>query len=305
MIILNSNDTLIGGRYDRIEVRGKNATIKDAVVEGDGVTLYSNYNCSGLVVEDCTFVSRKNNAVKIIADNISGMAKNIKFKNCEFTGQRMGVELQNHKNEDYKIADVEFEDCKFTSAGFALSLTGYGRNVRCYNCTFDGAKKGVELVGFSHVVLQTCTLTGAQAFIASGDRPMQMVSLRLCKLNGSVRLENCSESCMEWCTVVASPYLEIKKSAQVTLLGCEITSSTHYGVMLNQSSYCTLKNNKITDTGSNYAVVRCYGVNAEKNIVRDNQLFMQYPKKGSWYDQKNGAKDNVFQNNDKIFLGKP
>lgn len=43
MIKLNSNGSQIGGKFDRIEVRGKNVTIKDVVVEGDGVALYSNY----------------------------------------------------------------------------------------------------------------------------------------------------------------------------------------------------------------------------------------------------------------------
>ena len=96
MIKLSTNGSQVGGKFDRIEVRGKNATIKDVVVEGDGVALYSNYNCSGLVVEDSTFISHTNNAVKLIADNIGGEIEGIVFKNCKFLGGRMAMELQNH-----------------------------------------------------------------------------------------------------------------------------------------------------------------------------------------------------------------
>lgn len=311
MIILNSNDTLIGGRYDRIEVRGKNATIKDAVVEGDGVTLYSNYNCSGLVVENCQFFSRKNNGVKIIADNISGVISNIKFKNCKFAGYRMAVEIQNHKNDDCKYNGVEFENCAFVADSddddcFALSLSGYGKNVKCYICQFTGRKKGVEIAGFSDVVLQSCKLNGTQSFITSNKRPMEKVALRLCELKGAVRMENCSESGFAWCMIKSDtskkPYVEIKKSQRCTLLGCEITSSFNYGVLLNESRECTVINCKIVNTGSNYSVVRCYKPKSTGNIIRGNTLKMRKPKKGKWYDQNDGATGNVFEENEKTFL---
>lgn len=314
MIILNTNDTIIGGKYDRIEVRGKNVTIKDVTVESDGVALYSNYNCSGLSVEDSVFISRKNNAVKIIADNVGGVIKNTVFKNCKFVGGRMAVEIQNHgkltppaegvPDDWYKIDGVEFENCDFVSEGdngFALSLTGYGKNARCYNCNFAGTKKGVEVVGFIDVVLQSCSLTGKQAFIASGDRPNK-VAIRLCRLKGSVRFENCSESGMAWCIADASPYVEIKQSSRTTLLGCEITSSIHYGVMINESKECTVINCKITNTGSNYSVVRCYKPKSTGNIIRGNTLIMKHPKVGKWYDQKDGATGNVFTENKGIYL---
>lgn len=113
MIKLNSNGSQVGGKFDRIEVRGKNVTIKDVTVEGEGITLYSNYNCSGLTVEDSTFISHSNNAVKIIADNVGGIVENVVFRNCKFVGGRMAVEIQNHKNTDYKVNGVRFEGCEF------------------------------------------------------------------------------------------------------------------------------------------------------------------------------------------------
>jgi hypothetical protein len=311
MIKLNTNGSQIGGKFDRIEVRGKNVTIKDVTVEGEGITLYSNYNCSGLTVEDSTFISHSNNAVKIIADNVGGIVENVTFKNCKFIGGRMAVELQNHGKltppaegvpEDwYKINGVEFEGCTFESDGYALSLSGYGKNARCYNCSFTGTKKGVEVVGFVDVVLQNCQLTGKQAFISSNKRPNK-VALRLCRLKGGVRLENCTDSGMAWCIADASPYVEIKHSSRTALLGCEITSAVNYGVMINESRECTVINCKIANTGSNYSVVRCYKPKSTGNIIRGNTLMMLKPKVGKWYDNKDGASGNVFEGNKQEYI---
>lgn len=311
MIKLSTNGSQVGGKFDRIEVRGKNVTIKDVTVEGDGVALYSNYNCSGLVVEDSTFISHSNNAVKIIADNVGGVIENVVFRNCKFVGERMAVEIQNHGKltppadgvpEDwYKINGVEFEDCTFESDGYALSLSGYGKNAKCYNCSFTGTKKGVEVVGFVDVVLQNCSLTGKQAFISSNERPNK-VALRLCRLKGGVRFENCTDSGMAWCIADASPYVEIKHSTRTALLGCEITSAVNYGVMINESKECTVLNCKIANTGSNYSVVRCYKPKSTGNIIQGNTLMMKKPKVGKWYDQKDGASGNVFEGNKQEYI---
>lgn len=295
-------------------MRGKNVTIKDVTVEGEGIALYSNYNCSGLTVEDSTFISHKKKAVHIVADNVADPIENISFKNCKFIGYRMGVELQNHGKLEppaegvpkdwYKISGVEFDNCEFLSEGengYALSLTGYGEKTRCYNCNFKGTTKGVEVVGFIDVVLQSCHLTGEQAFISSNKRPNK-VALRLCRLKGGVRFENCSESGMAWCIAEASPYVEIKHSSRTTLLGCEITSSVNYGVMINESKECTVINCKIANTGSNYSVVRCYNPKSTGNIISGNTLMMKKPKVGKWYDQKDGASGNVFENNKQEYI---
>lgn len=314
-VILNTGDTYRGGRLtEGIVVKGKNVTIEDTIVECDGIALYSTCNCSGLTVEDSTFISHSNNAVKIIADNVGGVIKDVVFKNCKFVGGRMAVELQNHGKltppadgvpEDwYKINGVEFEDCEFIaegSNGYALSLSGYGKYARCYNCTFTGTKKGVEVVGFVDVVLQNCQLTGKQAFISSNERPNK-VALRLCRLKGGVRFENCTESGMAWCIADASPYVEIKHSSRTALIGCEITSAVNYGVMINESRECTVLNCKIANTGSNYSVVRCYKPKSTGNIIRGNTLMMKKPKVGKWYDQKDGATGNLFEENKQVYM---
>jgi hypothetical protein len=266
------------------------------------------------VVEDSTFISHTNNAVKIIADNVGGIVENVVFRNCKFVGGRMAGGLQNHgkltppadgvPDDWYKINGVEFDGCTFVaegSNGYALSLSGYGKNAKCYNCSFTGTKKGVEVVGFVDVVIQNCSLTGKQAFISSNERPNK-VSLRLCRLKGGVRLENCTESGMAWCIVKASPYVEIKHSTRTALLGCEITSSANYGVMINESKECTVINCKIANTGNNYSVVRCYKPKSTGNIIQGNTLMMRHPKVGKWYDQKDGASGNVFEGNKQEYI---
>ncbi len=63
-IILRTGETLKDVSCNKIWVKGKNVTIENVTVEGDDVALYSNYNCSGLVVRNSTFISRKKNALK-------------------------------------------------------------------------------------------------------------------------------------------------------------------------------------------------------------------------------------------------
>lgn len=307
MIKLNTNGSQIGGKFDRIEVRGKFVTIKDVTVEGEGITLYSNYNCSGLVVEDSTFISHSNNAVKLIADNVGGIVENVTFKNCKFIGSRMAVEIQNHKNTDYKINGVRFEGCEFVVAEpqptvkneypFGLSLSGYGRNVVVDGCKFTDCLKGIEIVGFSDVTIEDCNITGSSfSIISSNDRDMERIYIRDSKLKGMVRLTNCSSSILAN-NEIECPYVEIKNSNNVIVAENKITSTGHYTVMLNQSSICSVKQNNLVQKGSNYSIVRCYGSKAKNNVIVDNTLKMKKPKKGKWWDQASGATRNIFENN--------
>lgn len=321
--ILQTGDCCEGAVLaEGIDVRGRNVTIDGVTVECDGIALYVNHNCSGLVVRNSTFISHGKNAVHIIADKLKEPIEGMRFENCTFVASRMAVELQNHglpleppaegvPEEWYKIRDVEFKNCVFKAESddancYALSMSGWGRNARYYQCQFNGRKKGVEIAGFSDVVLQACKLNGSQSFITSNKRPMERIAIRLCELKGSVRMENCSESGFAWCILNADtgdkPYVEIKKSQRCTLLGCEITSIVNYGVMINESKECTVINCKIANTGSNYSVVRCYKPKSTGNIIKGNTLMMKHPKVGKWYDQKDGASGNVFEENKQQFI---
>jgi hypothetical protein len=299
-------------------VAGKNVTIKDVTVEGEGITLYSNYNCSGLVVEDSTFISRSNNAVKLIADNVGGIVENVVFKNCKFIGGRMAVEIQNHgkltppadgvPEEWYKINGVEFEGCTFeahrktdgnSDKQYALSMTGYGKNVYANKCTFNGDKKGVEIAGFSGVTLQDCELTGGkESFISSNERPMNELRLRLCKLKGYAVFTNTCGGGMDWCEFDGKQ-VEVKHSERITLNRNKIRSTGSYGVMLNSSKDCLVLDNTIDQRGTNNSVIRCYLKGSTRNIVRGNALTMKSPKRGKWWDEYSGAKGNVFEGNTK------
>lgn len=311
-IILRTGETLKDVSCNKIWVKGKNVTIENVTVEGDEEALYSNYNCSGLVVRNSTFISHGKNAVHIIADTLKDPIEGIRFKNCVFIGYRMGVELQNHKNEKPKIDGVEFENCKFRGTdgrGYALSLTGYGRNVYILNCVFEGRVKGVEIAGFSDVTLQGCKIQGGkESLIASNDRLMRNITARSCELKGKVYLENASESNLSWCKVEAL-CVYLKNSTFITLIGNDIRSTGSYGVMMDQSRECLVTDNTITQRGSNYSIVRCYGKNATGNIVRGNAISMKKPKKGKWYDQTGKAnvgfaKGNVFTDNKQQYIKK-
>ena len=307
MIKLSTNGSQIGGKFDRIEVSGKNVTIKDVVVEGEGITLYSNYNCSGLTVRNCVFRSRKNNAVKIIADNVGGVDENILFENCVFEFSRMGAELQNHGNTDYKIVGAKFFNCQFRAYDdgkyrYGLSLSGYGADTIVSGCTFDNCAKGIELVGFSNLSIVGCTVSGStNSIIASNDRRMRGINISNCILNGQPHLYNCESSWLDDCQIKAS-YVEIKKSDNVTMVDCNVTSTGHYAIMLNEAKNCKVDGNTLTQTGSNYSVVRCYGKGATGNVVCNNALFMNKPKKGRWYDQMNGASGNTFKDNSQNYI---
>ena len=313
--ILTEGMVLRGGSYEAIDVRGRNVTIEDVRVEGDGIALYANHNCSGLTVRNSTFVSRKKNAVKIVADNVAGYIEGIRFEHCEINGARMGVELQNHgtpmeppaegvPKEWYKIRDVELDNCLMVASGdaddsFGLSLTGYGKRVQATNCRMRGRKKGVEVAGFSLVTLQNCVLVGGkEAFISSNKRPMHSLIVRLCDLSGKAVFTNTTDSRMDWCTV-AGEHVEVKHSGGITINGCTIRSTGRYGILLNSSRDCLVQQNAITQTGSNYSVIRCYLKGSTANIIRDNTLQLKKPKKGKWWDQYGGATGNTFELNTK------
>lgn len=310
---------LRGGVYEAIDVRGRNVVIEDVRVECDGIALYANHNCSGLVVRNSTFLSRKKNAVKIVADDVLKPIEGIRFEHCEFEGARMGVELQNHglpmepppegvPKEWKKIRDVEIDNCVMVATesgddyGYALSLTGWGEKVTVTCSRMRGKKKGVENAGFSEVTINNCLLAGGnESFITSNKRPMRQLIVRLCTLSGKVEIRNASDSRMDWCNMEGS-HVEVKHSKGITINACTIRSTGRYGVMLNSSRDCLVQGNAIEQLGDNYSVVRCYLAGSTANVIRDNALTLKNPKKGKWWDQYNGAKGNVFENNTKKLI---
>ena len=300
-VILKEGETLRGARLaGQVYVQGRNVTIEDCTVECDGVALYSNYNCSGLKVVNSTFASRGNNAVKIVADKLASPIEGINFMACRFEFARMGVELQNHGNNDYKFVGAYVEDCKFEAIDdskdyrYGLSLSGYGREVTVNGCTFDKCVKCVELVGFSDVTIFGSDLKGtSNSVISSNSRRMKDIHISDCSLVGMPHLYNCEDSWIADCEISCS-YVEVKKSRNVEVSGNNITSYVHYSVMLNQAHNCHVHDNTIRQNGANWSVIRCYGQQSYENLIEGNKM-SRAKKTGKLYDQIEGAHDNIFK----------
>lgn len=285
----------------QIRVCGKDITIKNTVIDNDGICVYSNYNCSNLKIENCTFISKSNNCIKIIADNLDSVIDNITFDGCKLYFSRIGMELQNHKNENEKIKNVTIKNCVFegfadsTSYRYGISLSGYGRYVSINDCIFN-CEKGIELVGFSNVIIEGNKIDGnKETIISSNSRPMDNIHILNNKLNGKLFLYGLSDSVINGNEISCS-YVEIKKSKTTTLNGNEIESTGHYSVMLNDAHDNIVKENKITQKSkSNWSVIRCYGSDSTNNVITKNTITRE-KKGGKLYDEYNGAHDNKFSN---------
>ena len=127
---------------------------------------------------------------------------------------------------------------------------------------------------------------------------MHSLIVRLCDLSGKAVFTNTTDSRMDWCTV-AGEHVEVKHSSGITVNSCTIRSTGRYGILLNSSHDCLVQQNAITQTGSNYSVIRCYLKGSTANIIRENALQLKKPKRGKWWDQYNGATGNTFELNTK------
>lgn len=305
-LTLNTGDTYKGGRLtEGIVVKGKNVTIEDTVVECDGIALYSTRNCSGLTVRNCTFVSRKNNAVKIVADNVKvdvkkpeTLIKNLLFEDCKFVFSDMGIEIQNHKTVVPKIDGVTIRGCEFDGSGgtgkrYGISLSGYSDGALIERCKTENCVKGVELAGFSYVDIKYCDISGSKySVISSNKRPMINVGVRSCELNGRVELCNTLDSEVT-CNHIACSEVRFKKCKNIRFAGNIETSKGYYSVMLDNSSDCMIEDNELTQNGNNRAVVRCYQSGATGNTIRRNKM-VRKKKTGKLFDEVDGAKGNIY-----------
>ena len=295
---LKNGEVLNGGIYSKITVKGRNVSISGVIVENAGIAIYSNYNCSDLVIRNSKIISSENNAIKIVADKVNGVINNIKFINCEFEFARMGCELQNHGNSDYKIDNVLFDNCKFTSLTsssykYGISLSGYGKNVKIINSTFNCAK-GIELVGFSNVNIDNNIINGfINNIISSNTRHMSNINITNNKLNGKPFLYNCSDSEISN-NEISCNYVEIKKSNNVLISNNNVTSSGHYSLLFNDAPNNIVTKNTFNQNGkTNWAVIRCYGELSKDNKISNN--IINKNKTGKLFDQYNGASENIFE----------
>lgn len=283
----------------KVEIRGRYNIIDGLKWKNSGIAFYSNYNCSETKITNCQIQSDSNNSVKIIADKISSIESNITFSNCKFIFSRMGIELQNHGNSDYKIQDVIIKNCEFTALEsddyrYGISLTGYGKNVSITNCNFDKCVKGIELVGFSDVIIKQCNFTngGKNSIISSNSRTMKNLTISNNTLQG-LYIYNTFDSIISNNVINCLSYAEIKNSKNITFKNNNVTANAHYCLLLNQASENLIQNNTfIQQSTSNWAVIRCYGSKSVKNKIQINSITKS---KGKKWDQYNGASDNIYQ----------
>ena len=284
----------------KIVPKGKNISITGLKWQNTGIALYSLNNCTGLSLKRCEIKSTNNNAIKIVADKISTVDKNIEFKNCDIFFERMGAEIQNHGNEEYKISNVYFYDCLFTNIsasdyGYGISLTGYGENVIINGCEFNECVKGIEIVGFKNVTIDGNEFANISkyAIISSNDREMSNIKIENNISDAGYYIYNTINSIIQH-NKITCKYIEIKNSNNVVFMENDVTSTGHYSIMLNQASKNIIKENTITqNSNSNWSVIRCYGEKSINNYISNN-IITRKKKAGKIWDQYNGASGNIF-----------
>lgn len=290
-----------------IQVGGSDVTITDFRWCNKGIALLSYADCDRLTVDHCTISSASNNSVKLVADHVDGVIEDVKFVNSSFSFKRMGIELQNHGNSQYRYNGVLIENCDFAVIdsphyGFAISLSGYGRNARVNKCRIARAVAGVELAGFSHVTIHNNFFNGisSKAVVASNSRIMNDIEIKGNEFNhptAKIQLSNADKVLMSDNKMNLS-YIEMIGCSDCKVVGNSIKSSGHYALIIDggkrKAKNNLIQGNAVSQGQNNWAVFRCYGENCSLNQFVGNQV-TRHGKKGVLFDQKKGAKGNTLR----------
>lgn len=284
-------------------VIGKNIKLQGVSWEcTNGPALLSYYDCDNLTLDKCTITADSDNCIKLVTDGLSGqVVTGLKIQNCKMKFKRMGIELQNHRNTEFRFDGATISGNTFSLFddkplyGFGISLSGYGRNVTVTNNNFLSAKWAIE-IGFDSVYIQNNTFTGItdQAISSSGERIMKHIHILSNTMNcprakifmrstDSVEIKN---------NIINILFLELYGS-HYFISNNDITSNGRYTFMFDGGNNSVVENNKVTQLGDNYAVFRCYGKDAVNNQFRHNTL-MKKITGGVLFDLKNEAKGNTF-----------
>lgn len=287
---------------DGVEVNGLKA------VSSGNAVIYSYSSCSSLKILNCEINALKGNGIKIVADKIRGVIKNLVFRNNSISFGRMGIEIQNHGNKEYRYDGVNIDNCYLLlnmaecKYGYGISLSGYGCNAIISNCFFDAVREGVEIVGFRDVVINSNQFDNIsqKVIVASNRRPMSNISI-------TNNVANCRDAKLQFAN---SSKIDIGNNKfnilLVELIGCsacriannKLTTNGHYAVILDGGKLRTENNmiykNEVLQQGENWAVFRCYGIKSKKNSF-ENNIVKRMNKKGVAFDQIKGASDNIFK----------
>lgn len=297
-------------RCENIELRvsGKNICVERIAISNDsGTAMRSFSDCSNLSVVDCYINSSTDNAVKVVADNINSVIEGVRFENCDFYFRRMGIEIQNHGNNSCRFNGLTISGCSFKMLpspkyGYAISLSGYGRNVIISSNTIQETAVGVEIVGFSDVeitdnIMQDIT---GKAIVASNERKMSNITIaqnRISCPKAKIQMANTS-TLLIMNNELRLMCLELGGCSRSLISDNTLYSYGHYSVMIDgsnkESRNNIVQNNTIEQFGDNWAVFRCYGKKATKNKFLKNKV-IKANSKGVIYDQKNGAAKNILK----------
>lgn len=310
-LVMLENSSLEGD--NKTESRDLNLTLQGTHISINGLIwnhssqscILSYGNISNLQITDCTITSKDNNCIKFVTDNLNGVVSNVKISNCRFVFKRMGIELQNHNNNNYRFNGIEISGCTFTlfpadkKLGYGVSLSGYGQNATIENCTFKNTNTGIELVGFKGVNIRYNSFQDNQDCIIRSSNTRHMNDIRIFNntANSSkakLMLYNTDKSIISG-NNLSIDCIEIKRCNAVTVSSNSLTCYGHYGVILDGDKNITTNNvitdNSFTHKGNRWASIRCYGSNCSSNKAYNNKIYIK-KKSGKAFDQINGAFSN-------------
>ena len=312
MIRLASNCSLVDKRVNKKECRnlelrvvGRDVRIENIDISNDhGVTILSNADCSNLLIRGCSITSSANNAVKIVADNLNGVVKNVQILNSTICYKRMGIEIQNHGNKSFKFNGIHISGCTFNMLpspqyGFAISLSGFGRNAVVENNLIKGGVIGVELVDFSDVSILSNRIqdVSSKVIAASTNDKISNIEVRGNFINCvQAKIQMLKAKSVKFSNnEMKIGFIELGGCSRSTISNNVINSFGRYSVMIDGSGsearYNTVADNVIMQNGDNWAVFRCYGNHSKNNKFLRNKV-QRANTKGTLFDQQKGAAKN-------------
>lgn len=311
-LLMKSGSSLVGEKNKqasaenlKIHVGGNDVTVSDFNWSNKGVALLSYSDCDDLTVNRCNITSYNSNSIKLVADHVNGVIENVKILNSTLSFKRMGIELQNHGNNQCRFDGVEIKYCHFKMLeppqyGYAISFSGYGRNALVSKCNISRAVTGVEMAGFSNVKIYENVFRGisSKAVVASNNREMHDIEIVRNDFNhpsAKIQLANANHVLMADNKMKLS-YIEVIGCSNCSVVRNCMETSGHYALILDGGKKDT-KNNQIKDNivnqgRNNWAVFRCYGENSSANQFIGNRV-TRSGKKGVLFDQKKGASGNT------------
>lgn len=312
IIRLASNCSLVDKRVNKKECRnlelrvvGRNVRIENIAISNDhGVPILSNADCSNLLISGCSITSSANNAVKLVADNLNGVVRNVQILNSTIWYKRMGIEIQNHGNKSFKFNGIHISGCTFNMLpspqyGFAISLSGFGRNAVVENNLIKGGVIGVELVDFSDVSILSNRIqdVSSKVIAASTHDKISNIEVRGNYINCvQAKIQMLKAKSVKFSNnEMEIGFIELGGCSRSTISNNVINSFGRYSVMIDGSGsearYNTVADNVIMQNGDNWAVFRCYGNQSRNNKFLRNKV-QRANTKGTLFDQQKGAAKN-------------